>query len=89
MALNDGRLDLDARIGRSSHSKKFFSTANEKYNPRTKIYYNSNDDVLKIEEILYAGTANEVTYIQVFNYIPAVASGVARTTIIESWQTGV
>jgi hypothetical protein len=87
MARNDGTLDLDYRIGKGDRDKKFFSTANVKYNPRTKIYYNSDDDVLKIEEILYPGTANEVTYTQTFNYIPAVASGVARTTIIEPWET--
>ena len=89
MAVNDGIIDVSTtRIGRHPDSKKFFSTANSKYNPRTKIYYNSDDDVLQIEEILYEGTNNEVTYTQLFNYIPAVASGVARTTIVEAW-TGV
>jgi hypothetical protein len=89
MAVGDGILDLDLRIGKGDSDRKFFSTGSQKYNPRTKIYYNSNDDVIKIEEILYAGTANEVTYSQTFNYIPAVSSGTARVTIIEPWQTGV
>ena len=89
MAVNDGILDLELRIGKAETDKKYFSTGSAKYNPRTKIYYNSNDDVLKIEETLYPGTANEKTYTQIFNYIPSVASGTARITIIEPWQTGV
>jgi hypothetical protein len=85
MAINDGILDVStARIGAHSLPRKFSSSVVVN-NPQTKIYYNSTDDVIKIEEILYAGTANETMYTQVFNYIPAVASGVARTTIIESW----
>ena len=85
MARDDGILDLDYRVGRVERSKKFFSTAQAKFNPKTKIYYNSDDDVLRIDETLFPGTVNETTYTQVFNYIPAVASGVARTTIIEPW----
>ena len=88
MPANDGIIDVSTtRIGRHSYPRKFSPLASEN-NPQTKIYYNAADDVLKIEEILYAGSANETTYTQVFNYIPTVASGVARTTIIEAW-TGV
>ena len=89
MAINDGIIDVSTtRIGKDGHPRKFSSSASQN-NPQTKIYYNSNDDVLKIEEILYPGTPNETTYTQIFNYIPAVASGVARTTIIEPWSFGV
>ena len=89
MPVNDGIIDVSTtRIGRDSLPRKFSPLASEN-NPQTKIYYNSTDDVLKIEEILYAGTPNETMYTQNFNYIPAVASGVARTTIIEAWTTGV
>ncbi len=85
MAINDGIIDVSTtRIGVDGQPRKFSSSASVN-NPQTKIYYNSADDVLKIEEILYAGTANETMYTQVFNYIPTVASGVARTTIIEAW----
>jgi len=88
MPANDGIIDVSTtRIGRDGQPRKFSPLASEN-NPQTKIYYNAADDVLKIEEILYAGTPNEVTYTQVFNYIPTVASGVARTTIIEAW-TGI
>ena len=88
MTVNDGIIDVSTtRIGRGSDSKKFFSTADAKYNPRTKIYYNATDDVIKIEEILYPGTPDEVTYTQIFNYIPAVSSGVALTRIIEPWTS--
>lgn len=88
MPANDGIIDVSTtRIGRQGQPRKFSPLASEN-NPQTKIYYNNTDDVLKIEEILYAGTPNEVTYTQVFNYIPTVASGVARTSIIEAW-TGV
>ncbi len=90
MAINDGIIDVSTtRIGRDGQPRKF-SPVSSANNPQTKIYYNSADDVLKIEEILYPGTVNETTYTQVFNYIPAVASGVARTTIIETWTgTGI
>jgi len=85
MPANDGIIDVSTtRIGRSGQARKFSPLSSEN-NPQTKIYYNATDDVLKIEETLYAGTTDEVTYTQVFNYIPTVASGVARTTIIEAW----
>lgn len=85
MPANDGIIDVSTtRIGVDGQPRKFSSSVVAN-NPQTKIYYNSTDDVIKIEEILYAGSANETMYTQVFNYIPAVASGVARTTIIEAW----
>ena len=85
MALNDGILDIDALIGRQEKAIKYFSTANEKYNPRIKVYYNSDDVVLKTEEILYPGTNNEITYSQTYYYTNVTNSGIDYVTTIEPW----
>ena len=85
MARNDGILDLDYAGSMWERSKKFFSTANAKYNPRTVISYNVNGKVLKIEETLYPGTANELTYTQHFYYSNVTISGIDHTMTIHPW----
>ena len=85
MARNDGILDLDAMIGKDERDRKFFSSGNQKYNPRIKIYYNSDNDVLTLEEILYLGTPNEITYSQTYYYTDVTNSGVDHVTTIEPW----
>jgi hypothetical protein len=85
MARDDGILDLDYQGSPWERSLKFFSTANAKYNPKTVIYYNSADKVLKIEETLYPGTANEHTYTQHFYYSDVTNSGIDHTMTIHPW----
>lgn len=87
MARDDGILDLDYEGSMWERSKKFFSTANAKYNPRTIIYYNSDTPakVLKIEETLYPGTANEKTWTQHYYYSDVTNSGIDHTMTIQPW----
>lgn len=89
MARDDGILDLDALYGRSVRERKYLSTANVKYNPKMIVYYNSDDVVMKTEEILYPGTVNEITYSQTYWYsdIGPGASGIDHWTIIDPWET--
>jgi len=89
MARNDGIYDFPYRIGRGDTSAKFGSTAGATgvSNPQTKIYYNSDDDVLAVEEIIFAGTSNETIYRQQFYYTNVTNSGVDHITTINAWTT--
>jgi hypothetical protein len=85
MARDDGIIDQEYLIGRSERELKYFSTANAKFNPKMKIYYNSDDVVLKAEEILFPGTPDEVTYSQTYWYSDVTNSGIDHVTTIDPW----
>ena len=85
MARDDGILDLDYPNSMRERPKKYYSTAIAKFNPRTIIYYNSNDKVLKIEETLFPGTVDELTYTQHFYYSDVTNSGIDHTMTVHPW----
>ena len=87
MARDDGILDLDYPGSMREEPKKYYSTARAKYNPKMKIYYNSDDIVLKAEEILFPGTPDEVTYSQTYWYSDVTNSGIDHVTTIDPWVT--
>lgn len=87
MARDDGIIDHEYLIGRGGKELKYFSTANAKFNPRMKIYYNSDDVVIKTEEILFPGTADELIYSQTYWYSDVTNSGIDHWTIIDPWET--
>jgi hypothetical protein len=86
MARNDGIYDYPYRIGRDDEPA---STAGRRgvTNHQTKIYYNSDEDVLAVEEIVFPGTANEAIYRQQFYYTNVTNSGVDHVTTINPWTT--
>lgn len=86
MARDDGILDQDYPGSMWERQKKFYSTATSKYNPRTVIYYNSEDKVLKIEETLFPGTVDETTYTQTFFYSDVTNSGIDHTMTVHPWS---
>lgn len=82
MPTGDGILDVSTgRIGRIPGAVPR-STANVKQ----IIYYNSDNNVLQIDEIYNAGSDQEKTYRQVFYYSDVTNSGIDHTATIMPWE---